>query len=110
MLINEIITPLFIVLMCGSCLCYAEENNFCLKDESVVHRVNHVSFETCQEECRKRSHCKAFNYRRSFQLCELLGVEQGEQVSSPGDKKHCLFFRKSEMFNKTVSCLPFNNL
>jgi hypothetical protein len=92
------------------CLCKAKAKNkeFCLDDDAVIHRILDLSYVQCQEECGKRRHCKAINYRRSFNLCELLETdqEQGSKADKVQRKQACIFLKKMEMSDKVVSCYP----
>jgi hypothetical protein len=87
-----------------SCLCKVKENEFCLEDDAVIHRILDLSYVQCQEECGKRRHCKAINYRRSFNLCELLETDQGSRAANVPRKKACEFLKKTDMSDSIVSC------
>jgi hypothetical protein len=106
-LTGKIIRVVLLIFLCESCLCIKIENGFCLEDDAVVHRILDLSYIQCQEECGKRRHCKAINYRRSFKLCELLGTDQGSNAANVQRKQACIFLKKTEMTNATVSCLSY---
>jgi hypothetical protein len=96
-----------LLFMSKSCLCNAKEKDFCLEEDAVIHRILDLSYVQCQEECGKRQHCKAINYRRSFNLCELLGTDQGSYAANVPRKQACIFLKKAEMSDEVVSCYLF---
>jgi hypothetical protein len=104
---GKIIRVVLLLFLCESCLCIKIEKDFCLEDDVVIHRILDLSYMQCQEECGKRRHCKAINYRRSFNLCELLGTDQGSKGTSVPRKKACLFLKKSDMLDTIVSYFLF---
>ncbi|XP_053386423.1 uncharacterized protein LOC123538365 [Mercenaria mercenaria] len=106
LVIQQYHAGVLLLLLYGVCESAFTKLDSCLDEDEKVHRISEISLEKCKEECGKRSHCKAVNYRRLFQLCELLRVDHGRVLVHQGSKRSCLFVKKSDI---SIGSLPACN-
>lgn len=76
----------------------------CVKSDHVLNTLIQVSLSQCVEECAFRSDCRAVNYFRLYNLCDLFPDDIGESFEST-KARSCVFVKKDDMDLSEVGVL-----
>lgn len=76
-----------------------ESNNF-----NIIRTFARISMPDCISECKNRHECKAINYRRRTQICELISSDNGEQVPNDGRNGPCVLVVKADIEEVRFYC------
>lgn len=69
----------------------------CISTEKLLNKYKDISLQQCVNECAFRKSCRAVNYFRYFQTCELLPVDSGDALHSGGKNSACVLVKKTDM-------------